>query len=285
MAQKRPILRTKDLQNSFRKILYRPFDIRWIVYDTDIVDWPRLESMEYFSSAQNFALLSPRMTSDEFSPLVSAYIISNKTASRYDQSYFFPLYIYPKDGKLDKQRRVNFSEKIARRLVSLVSGSDRGEPTEVDIFDYVYGVLHSPAYRSTFKEFLRIDFPRIPWPANTEEFWVVAEKGGQLRRLHLMEPAVIGDTPFPFQGKGDNVVEKSHFENRKVWINKTQHFENIPDIAYNFHIGGYQPAQKWLKDRKGRELSFEDILHYQKIIKILSETDRIMRTIEMKLDA
>ena len=108
-------------------------------------------------------------------------------------------------------------------------------------------------------------------------------KGSQLRRLHLIEDAAIGDTPYPFIGEGESVVGKPEYKNSAVFINKTQRFDNVSEIAWNFYIGGYQPAQKWLKDRKGSTLSFEEILHYQKIIKILTETDRIMKTIEMPL--
>lgn len=102
-----------------------------------------------------------------------------------------------------------------------------------------------------------------------------------------MEETAIGETSYPFEteeGKeGDGVVEKPAFKNGRIYINKTQYFDSPPEISWSFHIGGYQPAQKWLKDRKSREFSFDDIRHYQKIIKILAETDRIMKTIEMPL--
>jgi predicted helicase len=163
-------------------------------------------------------------------------------------------------------------------------------PDELRVFDYIYGVLHSPDYRRTYAQFLKIDFPRIPYPASPEVFTHIAEKGGQLRRLHLMEDAAIGATPYPFkgEGEGDNVVVKPALSDAKdglgrVMINPDQYFEGVPAIAWEFHIGGYQPAQKWLKDRKGRALSFDDVVHYQKIIKILCETDRIMKEIELPL--
>ncbi|HBS32535.1 MAG TPA: adenine methyltransferase [Parvularcula sp.] len=98
-----------------------------------------------------------------------------------------------------------------------------------------------------------------------------------------MEDAAIGATPYPFEGAGDGVIEKPEFRDGRVYINKTQYFANAPEVSWGFYIGGYQPAQKWLKDRKGRELSFDDVRHYQKILKILAETDRIMKTIEMPL--
>lgn len=115
------------------------------------------------------------------------------------------------------------------------------------------------------------------------------DEGTELRQLHLMEPAAIGETPYPFVGDGEGVVDKLRFELKegekdgKVWINKTQYFSDVPAITWNFYIGGYQPAQKWLKDRKGRELSFEDVKHYQRIVKILAETDRIMKTIHLTI--
>ena len=167
-------------------------------------------------------------------------------------------------------------------------------PDELLVFDYIYGVLHSPDYRRTYAQFLKIDFPRIPYPASPAVFAHVADKGGQLRRLHLMEDAAIGATPYPFKGDGDAVVGKPVFaqppfassgvgEMGKVHINPDQWFDAVPLVAWEFHIGGYQPAQKWLKDRKGRTLSFEDVIHYQKIIKILCETDRIMKEIVLPL--
>ena len=180
-------------------------------------------------------------------------------------------------------------------------------------------MLHSPAYRETFAEFLKIDFPRIPYPPSPEVFRHVSEKGEQLRRLHLMEPAAIGETPYPYEGEGDDGVASgypkwegsgtpdqvrgddngsgsqldpvtpasepgSRSRVGRVQINNDQYFANVPEIAWGFHIGGYQPAQKWLKDRRGRSLSFDDITHYQRIVKILTETDRIMKEIELPLE-
>ena len=111
----------------------------------------------------------------------------------------------------------------------------------------------------------------------------VSEKGGQLRRLHLMEESAIGDTPYRFAGEGDSIVWDVSYRGGKVYINETQHFKDVPELAWDFVLGGYEPAQKWLKSRKHRQLSFDDILHYRKVIKILAETDRIMRTIVLPL--
>lgn len=153
------------------------------------------------------------------------------------------------------------------------------------MFDYIYGALHCPAYRETYAEFLKIDFPRVPVPASPESFRAISEQGEALRRLHLMEDGAIGETPYPFHGEGDSVVDKARFDvgpdGGKVWINADQYFDGVPPVAWTFRIGGYQPAQKWLKDRKGRALGWDDIRHYQRIIKVLAETDRVIGEIEL----
>lgn len=199
-----------------------------------------------------------------------------------EQSYCVPLYLYPEPGTLDTERRVNFDPKIYAAICK-AAGLSGADSDELRVFDYIYGVLHSPDYRRTYAQFLKIDFPRIPYPASPEVFAHIADKGNQLRRLHLMEPDAIGDTPYPFMGEGDDVVVKPELKDGAVYINAGQWFANVPEVAWGFYIGGYQPAQKWLKDRKGRALSFDDVMHYRKIIKILVETDRIMREIELPL--
>ena len=191
----------------------------------------------------------------------------------------------------------------------------------IDILDYIYAVLHSPTYREKYKEFLKIDFPRVPYPKDQGTFWQLVKLGGELRQIHLLESPIVEKYITQYNEGGDNMVTKISFslcpsanletpaksspEERtseelsfvsstsplgrpggvlipvgNVYINETQYFGNVPEVAWNFYIGGYQPAQKWLKDRKGRELSFEDILHYQKIIVALTETDRIMKEID-----
>jgi hypothetical protein len=243
--------------------------------------------MDNFFRGGNIALLTSKAHRDDNFAHVSLATaitevigLSPRTASN---SVNFPLYLYPAEQDLDKTRRINFDAKLYAKLQSLAAHPTHGTPDEVQVFDYIYGVLHCPAYRETYAEFLKIDFPRIPWPASPDEFWDVSAKGSALRKLHLMDPAAIGATPYPFMGEGDNLVDKPEFRDGKVWINKTQYFDAAPKTSWGFYIGGYQPAQKWLKDRKGRALSFDDVKHYQRILKILSETDRVMKTITMKL--
>ena len=296
----RQSLKSAEWRKDMQPIQYRPFDTQAILYRTDMVDWAREGVMRHVLQRENIALLTPRMTADGYSAFAANSLISNKTASRYDQSYFFPLYLYPEEGTLDQAIRVNFDPKLFAQIrkaagltapltspdgtdaFRIASGEDR--PDEVKVFDYIYGVLHCPTYRRTYAEFLKVDFPRIPFPASPERFRAISGAGETLRRLHLMEDAAIGVTPYLFRGEGDSVVDKPRHELDRVWINADQYFENVPAIAWDFLIGGYQPAQKWLKDRRGRALSYDDIRHYQRIIKILAETDRIMCQIELPLE-
>ena len=282
-----------DYSTLIQPISYRPFDDRKIIFDESVVWTTARSTMNNMIAGQNFALVSARSeksgTCSHF--YVSTKLVETKCGERTTQSAVFPLYLYPDEQDLDQTRRVNFDPKLYKKLRGMAKDATHGEPDEVQVFDYIYGVLHCPAYRETYAEFLKIDFPRIPWPASPEEFWDVSEKGTALRKLHLMESEAIGDAPYPFKGDGDGVVDKLRFEkpeggvSGKVWINKDQYFDMVPEISWGFYIGGYQPAQKWLKDRKGRELSFDDVKHYQRIVKILAETDRIMQTIDLTLQA
>jgi predicted helicase len=161
----------------------------------------------------------------------------------------------------------------------------------IDLLDYIYAVLHSPIYRETYKEFLKIDFPRIPYPKNQETFWQLVKLGGELRQLHLLESLKVEEFITTYPQDGDNTITRkitkkdyeitdTEHQRGRVRINDRQYFDNVPQIAWEFSIGGYQPAQKWLKDRRGRALNFDDILYYQKIIVALTETNRIMKEID-----
>ncbi|MFA9214254.1 MAG: type ISP restriction/modification enzyme, partial [Candidatus Methylacidiphilales bacterium] len=125
-----------------------------------------------------------------------------------------------------------------------------------------------------------IDFPRVPYPKDVKTFWQLVKLGGEIRQIHLLESAVVEKYITQYPIGGDNMVTKPKYQDKKVYINDTQYFDNVPEVAWNFYIGGYQPAQKWLKDRKERKLEFDDILHYQKIIVALTETDRLMKEID-----
>ena len=289
-----------------------------MAYTPLLVDWGREAFMRHLIERPNLALVTCRqgVGADWANAFLSDTIgddsyLSNRSRER---GYYFPLYLFSEtDDLLASANRTNLDPKLFAAICKAAgidpadqAGPDddfraatgEARPSEVKVFDYIYGVLHSPAYRETFAEFLKIDFPRVPYPPSPEVFRHVSEKGEQLRRLHLMEPAAIGNAPYPYDGEGDDVVASGFPKwepdkgspstgsgrTGRVLINKDQYFANVPEIAWAFYIGGYQPAQKWLKDRRGRSLSFDDISHYQRIVKILSETDRIMKEIELPLD-
>ncbi len=289
------------------RIAYRPFDFRTIFDGPELVDWGRAEIAGHFTGGPNVGLGFNKRVEEIRSftdALVFDAMIQHHSLSLKEANDIAPLYIYP--GEAERRvtgalRRPNLDPKLYAAICNAAgidpadqAGPDddfrattgEARPSEVKVFDYIYGVLHSPAYRETFAEFLKIDFPRIPYPPSPEVFRQVSGKGEQLRRLHLMEPAAIGETPFPYHGEGDDAVAPRFpkREDGKVHINKDQYFADVPKAAWEFHIGGYQPAQKWLKDRRGRTLSWDDIGHYQKIVKILVETDRIMKEIELPLE-
>ena len=277
-------LETTNWRTLIEPISYRPFDTRFTIYNSHVAVHRRARVMDHFVGHTNLGLATARSNknpeADHF--FVTDKISETKFAESSTQSVSFPLYLYPEPGSLDIERRVNFDPKIYAKIRA-AAGLAGADGDELRVFDYIYGVLHSPDYRATYAQFLKIDFPRIPYPASPEVFTHVADKGGQLRALHLMDDAAVGDTPYPFIGAGNNVVDKPRFEAGQVFTNADQCFDNVPEIAWSFHIGGYQPAQKWLKDRKGRVLGFDDVRHYAKIIKILAETDRIMKEVVLPL--
>jgi hypothetical protein len=157
----------------------------------------------------------------------------------------------------------------------------------IDLLDYIYAVLHSPTFREWRKEFLKIDFSRIPRPTDADKFWKLVALGGELRQLHLMESPVLNQLITQYPVSGENEVDTIRFKRMeglptgRVHINSEQYFESVPEFAWTFYIGGYQPAQKWLEDHKGRTLDLEQITHYQKIIRALVETDRMMKEIDI----
>ncbi len=152
-----------------------------------------------------------------------------------------------------------------------------------DIFYYVYAILYSPSYREKFKEFLRIDFPKVPYPKNNKQFFSLVEIGKKLASLHLLETSEVSNFITNYPVLGDDRVEKIEYKDGKIFINKNQYFGKVPQYVWDFYVGGYQPAQKWLKDRKGGILSSEELSRYQKIIVSLVETKDLMTEVDKLL--
>lgn len=298
-----------DLDESkLQLVSYRPFDVRWTYYtghSRGFYCYPRHEVMQHFLKGENIGLDVCRQTiSDGFShvfainKIADDSLVSNKSRER---GYAIPLYLYHDDGT----RTANFNPDVLKAFIANL----KKNPEPEDVLDYIYAVLHSPTYRKKYREFLKIDFPRVPPPSGDAEFDKLVALGRELRELHLMTSPAANKliTTFPVAGsdtveriafessvipapepesskgqrRGRKIPDQARDDNRgKVWINDTQYFGDVPKLAWNFYIGGYQPAQKWLKDRKGRRLSNDDLTHYQKIISVLVGTDRLMQAID-----
>jgi hypothetical protein len=249
-------------------VLYRVFDSRWTYYPMDKVSQfivrgdARRDLMQHLFR-DNLVLLTLRNqpTVQDFDRVfITKGIIEHCVIGR--GTYAFPLYCYDENG----EQRLNLNGEIVGIL----------QAPAASIIHYIYGVLHDPAYRARYQEFLKIDFPRVPYPKDAEEFERYVQIGGRLRALHLLEYVPKFQTMFPISG--DDVVKKVLFANNKVFINETQYFDEVSVAVWNFFIGGSCPAQKYLKDRKGRVLSSEEVQHYQKIVAVLRETISIQKS-------
>jgi hypothetical protein len=305
MASARAGLRATEWQRDIIQCLYRPFDFRSILFNGAVVDRIRPE-LNRNLRLPNLSLITTRQTREPFAAL-SANVVcgQHKIVAAYDGSYVFPLYLYPSADALDVSagRRPNFAPEFLKALAQKLSvpqevphGLPQGVTPE-NIFHYAYAVFHSPTYRTRYTEFLKIDFPRLPLMSNRDLFFSLAALGGELVALHIMESPKLNNVITEFPEKGNDIVEKVSFTVDaaprcvgsggdaasafgRVWINPVQYFGGVPAQVWNFHIGGYLVCDKWLKDRKGRTLTYEDIQHYQKIVVALNETIRLMAKID-----
>ncbi len=287
----------KNKDSKLSKVSYRPFDERWTLYTGNsggLYARPVNQVMKHLLDGNNIGLVSARSnkseTCDHF--YISKNIMETKCGERTTQSAIFPLYLYPETNGQQtigqtSDRTPNLNEEIVNQIADRLglTFTNEKETTKdtfapIDILDYIYAVLHSPTYREKYKEFLKIDFPRVPYPKDQDTFWQLVKLGGEIRQIHLLESPKVEQYITQYPIDGNNEVGKPKYKDGKVYINDTQYFDNVPQVAWEFYIGGYQPAQKWLKDRQGRTLEFDDILHYQKIIVALTETDRLMREID-----
>ncbi len=289
-------------KNELRKITYRPFDERCIYYNESFVDRTR-RSIGNQLVEDNLALNLAKIVKVGWNHTLITRSIPTAISMDINGTYFTPLYRYLE--KTEQQttdetvvRTPNLNVEIVKQIADKLglAFTNEKEATKntfapIDILDYIYAVLHSPTYREKYKEFLKIDFPRVPYPKDQTTFWELVKLGREIRQIHLLESPKVEDYMTTYPKGGDNIIatkigkkdwELFDKENQlgRIWINDTQYFDNIPLAAWEFYIGGYQPAQKWLKDRQKRTLEFDDILHYQKIIVALFETDRLMKQID-----
>ena len=295
-------LRRERSAAKFCRVAYRPFDIRHSLFHRDVIFNLRLPVTQHIIGGKNLVLLITRMTKGNewrhcfVSRSVSdCALLSNQTSTN---AFAFPLRqkasaegLFATPDGYD----ANFSPQFLARFAKALGISLAGKPKEQtltpeDIFHYAYAVFHSPGYRSRYAEFLKIDFPRLPLTGNLELFRALARLGGELTALHLLESPKLAQPITEFIG-GSKAVTKVGYSDHTVWINAsgtkgnttagTSGFRGVSEDVWNFHIGGYQVCAKWLKDRKGRTLTKDDLAHYQKIVVALAETIRLMKEIDV----
>ena len=298
-VQREKLRKDLDWKDHITKILYRPFDERWILYHDEMIERTRKDVMQNLLE-DNIALITSRMTKGEIfqhaqvtKKITEVICMSPKTSNN---GFIFPLYIYP--GK--KRRKTSIpiqivmfepeanyqlrQPNIGYELLEGLKKSYKEIITPEEIFYYIYAVLYSNIYRYKYSEFLKRDFPRIPFSQNYKLFIKLSKLGEQLSDLHLLNSKELDNTSLDFSAKGNNKIEKQIYDSEKVWINKDQYFDGVKEEVWNYHIGGYKVCEKWLKDRKGRILSTEEIKTYCKIVTSLSKTIELQNEIDKYYD-
>ncbi len=287
----------KEFEKYLTEVLYRPFEKRYIYYH-DAVVWRTVKKiMQHMLAGENLGLITRRQMLPS-QPCTYFYTSNNlisdgviRSDNRGGES-LFPLYIYPTTDLLNSsstKRKPNFApnfiKDIATGLKLQFIDDGTGDLSTTfgpeDIFHYLYAVFHSPIYRERYAGFLKIDFPRLPLTRDKTLFQQLAKLGSRLVTIHLMEADIESESCYPIEG--DNLVEKITYKNEKVYINKTQYFDHVTEAVWQCHIGGYQVCQKWLKDRKGRQLSYDDCTHYLYILAALEQTLDLMAKIDQTI--
>lgn len=252
--------------------------------------------MRHLLTGKNIALLSARSNkSPEMNHFYCSKLITEtKCSESSTQSCVFPLYITQEDKDLIRKKSwyANFSRDFVcgftknLRIPFSENVTTKKSLVPEDIFHYIYSIFHSPNYRRRYVEFLKIDFARIPLTSDLDMFRTLAKIGEDLVSLHLLESPKLNHSITEFTRGQNAEVEKVFWIKNTVWLDKAQTcgFQGVPEAVWNFHIGGYQVCEKWLKDRKGRTLTKEDIDHYQKIVVAINETIRIMKEIDEVID-
>ena len=281
----------------FTQVQYRPFDIRWTYLHKAVVTYPRpLIQSSIFNRKNTVLCLGQQgnvIGDDEWSLVYCSTLPTDINVVPRGGIYLFPMFTYDEMGFC----LPNFSHEILKAIEQNIGlhlqDADAEERAEegflaVDLIDYIYAVLHSTTYRDTYHDFLQNDFPTIPYPTSADYFFRMAELGKTLRELHQLKGITQKDfiTTYPVAAQKDNNITRIRkFEETsegvgRVWINKEQYFDGVPTEAWNMIIAGYQPLDKWLKDRKDKHLTGDELLHYQKIVVALDKTIRTQERID-----
>jgi len=284
-------LKSFELEKLICKYHYRAFDIRELIYEDSLLERPRREVMVNFQ-ADNIAMITNRQVkTDYYSHAFATKFINDLhiIETAYANPYTYPLYILRNGVEkayfgVSEPEAFYKSENFTADFRKYIDKHFGESFSPEEIFGYIYAVLHSPTYRSKYAEFLKIDFPRIPFTDDKKGFKQLSDLGTELINVHLLEETDLGFSLGEFIGKGNSVVEKPIFVMEKkigkLYINKTQYFNNVPQRVYDFYIGGYQILDKYLKDRKGRALSFEEVTNVEKTVNAIAFTIEQMSKID-----
>jgi predicted helicase len=299
ISKSRARLRSNHHPELVSQYNYRPFDTRWTYHDSAILERDRSDVLDHLHYSGNLALVTlrrPRSQELWNYVFVGEHPIDKSYITSLDNCFVFPLYKYTSPestaGTLFAQTKTTrmpnispaFIREISERLALTFIEDGTGDLIKTfgpeDIFHYTYALLNSPTYCKRYAEFLKIDFPRLPLTTDKELFAKLAGYGSSLVRLHLFKSPKLNEFITAFPVMGNNSVEKVSYLENRVWINSEQYFGGIPKNVWMFKIGGYQVCDKWLKDRKGRILSGDDIYHYQQVVVAIHETIRLMADID-----
>ncbi|MFZ4614768.1 MAG: type ISP restriction/modification enzyme [Rectinemataceae bacterium] len=304
LEKRKEIPKDPGFDNRFREFLFGPFDIRWCFYRKDLLKTNSFSAGKHLCYGKNVALVAMRQVSLDsgFSHIgVSRLIVNNRCFySTKGKISYFPIFNYAGESDLVQAKgeylgtNLNgietrrWSEALGLRWVDILAYSESNKNTisSMEIAAFAYTVFHSPTYRSRYAEFLKSDFPRLPLPGSLPLFRELAALGEELVALHLLESPKVEDFITEYTGQCAPEIEKVSWSDETVWIDKTQSigFRGVREEVWNFHVGGYQVCEKWLKDRKGRKLLAEDVRHYQRVVVALSETIRIMKEIDIVIE-
>ncbi len=268
---------------------YRPFDIRYVYLENKFL-WRSVEALKRHFLFENIALVTTRILAKlPFNHVFVAQHIGDNTfisARGSERNYFFPLYLYPDKLKgvflFEKEHKVEYIPNLTSEFLQAVKETLGKEPHPEEVFYYIYAVLYSPIYRKRYKEFLKIDFSRIPLPTDYNLFETLSNFGKELVDLHLLRHPSLDETEIGFPKSGSNMVKKIKYKTKtkRVYINKDQYFKGISNEVWQYKIGAYQVMHKYLKDRKGRKLSLDEINHYMRFSKAILLTIKLQEKID-----
>jgi len=286
--RRKELLRKEEtfLQENITPYAYRPFDIRFTYY-CDFLRRAHREVMENLKRS-NLALALPRnlQKGETWKYIfVTSSIPDRHLLSILNAAYIFPLYLRSErqiELFKEQEKEPECIPNFTNEFLQAIKESLGSEPTPEEILYYVYATLFSPTYRKRYQEFLKIDFPRVPLPSDYGIFKELSDLGEELVDLHLLRASALDETEIGFPTGDSNTVEKVFYDEggRRVFINKEQYFEGIGKEVWEYRIGAYQVIEKYLKDRKKRRLSLDEINHYMKVAKAIRLTIGIQKKID-----